>query len=200
MYRPVNISDLTAAVNGFIVLIGMKSKPGAAPRGRPREFDADRALDAALELFWRKGYEGTSLSDLTAAMGINRPSLYAAFGNKEALFCKALRRYAEGPAAFVRAALDEPTARAAVERLLYEAADRQTGSDGPRGCLVVHGALSCGEEAEPVRQALIAHRAAVQAALRERFERARSDGDLPPGADPADLPGYRPPLPQGLAG
>ena len=81
-------------------------------KGRPREFDADEALDRALEIFWRKGYEGASLAELTEAMGINRPSLYAAFGNKEALFRRALDRYAEGPAAYTREALNAPTARA----------------------------------------------------------------------------------------
>ena len=90
----------------------MKLKIVARARGRPREFDCDQALDRALQLFWEKGYEGTSLSDLTRAMGINRPSLYAAFGNKEALFRRVLDRYAEGPAAYFREALTEPTARA----------------------------------------------------------------------------------------
>src|SRR5437667_4349935 len=84
-------------------------------RGRPRAFDIDKALDRALKVFWRKGYEGASLPDLTKAMGINRPSLYAAFGNKEAFFRKALARYIEGPAAYVREALNQPTARAVVE-------------------------------------------------------------------------------------
>src|SRR3989441_4990422 len=88
------------------------------PRGRPRTFDTDKALDKALKVFWRKGYEGASLPDLTAAMGINRPSLYAAFGNKEALFKKAVERYSTGPAGFFSQALAQPTARAVVERLL----------------------------------------------------------------------------------
>src|SRR6202011_4012331 len=95
----------------------------AVAMGRPRAFDVDRALDRALHLFWRKGYEGTSLSDLTQAMGINRPSLYAAFGDKEALFRRALDRYADGPAAHVRAALDQPTARAVVDHFLRRMAD-----------------------------------------------------------------------------
>src|SRR5437763_10008756 len=93
--------------------------PTPAPRrGRPRAFDLDKALDRALQVFWRKGYEGASLPDLTQAMGINRPSLYAAFGSKEELFRRALDRYAEGPASYVREALNEPTTRAVAERLL----------------------------------------------------------------------------------
>src|SRR5215470_17396797 len=104
---------------------------------RSREFDVDTAADQALRLFWTKGYEGTTLSDLTRAMGINRPSLYAAFGSKEELFRKALDRYAEGPAAFMREALDEPTARAVAERLLGGATDRATDRRNPRGCLMV---------------------------------------------------------------
>src|SRR5579859_961406 len=96
----------------------MEPVKAARPKGRPRDFDVDRALDHALHVFWRKGYEGTSLSDLTRAMGINRPSLYAAFGDKAALFRKVLDRYAEGPASHVRAALAQPTARGVVDRLL----------------------------------------------------------------------------------
>src|SRR5947209_16697338 len=112
-----------------------KPRKPRTPAGRPRSFDLDKALDAALQVFWRKGYEGASLSDLTQAMGINRPSLYAAFGDKEMLFRKALDRYASGPAAYVSEALKEPTARAAIERLLREAADSLTNPHNPPGCL-----------------------------------------------------------------
>src|SRR5688500_4799575 len=126
-------------------------KTTTRPRGRPRAFDADRALGRALKVFWRKGYEGASLPDLTKAMGINRPSLYAAFGNKEALFRKVLDRYAEGPAGYARAALDAPTARGVVERLLFGAVEMQSDRRNPRGCLLVQGALSCGDQAAPVR-------------------------------------------------
>src|SRR6187431_1625810 len=99
----------------------MRKQPAAL--GRPREFDVDEALDRAMGVFWRKGYEGASLPELTAAMGINRPSLYAAFGNKESLFKKALGRYVEGPASHVRAALAAPTARKVAEGVLYGSVD-----------------------------------------------------------------------------
>ena len=85
--------------------------------GRPREFDVDKALDLALQVFWRKGYEGASMADLTEAMGITKPSLYAAFGNKEELFRKALDRYVDGPGGYFQVALAKPTARAVVEHL-----------------------------------------------------------------------------------
>jgi AcrR family transcriptional regulator len=160
------------------------------PTGRPREFDLDQALDRALRVFWRKGYEGTTLPDLTKAMGINRPSLYAAFGSKEGLFRKALDRYAEGPACYVREALNEPTARAVAERLLGGAIDVVTDRRNPRGCLMVQGALACGEAAESVRRELVSRRLAGEAAIRERFERAMSDGDLPVDSHPADLARY----------
>jgi AcrR family transcriptional regulator len=159
----------------------------ASPRGRRRAFEVTRALDVALRVFWRKGYEGASLDDLTSAMGINRPSLYAAFGNKESLFRQAMDRYAEGPAAFVQEALDGPTARAAVERLLFGAAAALTGPRNPPGCLAVHGALAAGETAQGIRKELVARRAVYQTDLRRRFERARREGDLPAAVNCADL-------------
>ena len=169
------------------------------PKGRPREFDVDEALDRALRVFWRRGYEGATLPDLTKAMGINRPSLYAAFGSKEELFRKALDRYVEGPAAFVREALNEPTARAVAERLLGGAIDLLTDRRNPRGCLIVQGALACGGSAESVRREVAARRVAGEVALRQRFERARADGDLPAEADSADLARYVVTVMRGMA-
>lgn len=168
-------------------------------KGRPREFDADEVLDRALEVFWRKGYEGASLSELTEAMGINRPSLYAAFGNKEELFRKALDRYADGPAAYTREALNAPTARAVVEGLLRGAADALTDPAHPPGCLGVHGALSCGEAAETIREELCGRRAAYELLLRQRFERAKAEGDLAADADCADLARLVTTVAQGMA-
>jgi len=177
----------------------MKMKRSDAARGRPCAFDKDKALERALLVFWQRGYEGTALSDLTRAMGINRPSLYAAFGNKEALFRKAVDRYTEGPAAYVREALDQPTARAVAERLLRGAADLQADPRTPRGCLIVHGALASGKKAGRIRRELISRRAAGVAALRERFERAKVDGDLPADADPPALARYLATIVHGLA-
>src|SRR6059058_5432561 len=126
--------------------MGMKAKRQAASTvGRPRAFDVDEALDQALKVFWRKGYEGASLPDLTRAMGINRPSLYAAFGNKEALFRKVMDRYTTGPAGYACDALQAPTAREVVERLFRGALAAQADPRNPRGCLMIQGALTCGD-------------------------------------------------------
>ena len=167
--------------------------------GRPRAFDPEEAVDAALKVFWEKGYEGASLSDLTQAMGINRPSLYAAFGDKEALFRRAVDRYVHGPASYMGQALEEPTARAAVERLLEGAAGLRAAASQPRGCLLVNGALACGDESASVRADLAARRAAGELAIRRRLARARSEGDLPHDADPADLARFVATVMQGLA-
>ena len=192
---------------GYIVFLrerkakmrAMKARKFTRRPGRPRTFDTDKALDGAVRVFWRKGYEGASLSALTKAMGINRPSLYAAFGDKKDLFRKALDRYAEGPARYLREALSQPTARAVVERLLHAAACRQADRHGPRGCLLVQGALACGDAAESARRELNARRAAAETAIRRRLERAKREGDLPAGSHPAHLARYLATIMQGMA-
>jgi AcrR family transcriptional regulator len=176
-------------------LLKNEKNESAVQRGRPREFDTDEALDRALEVFWRKGYEGASISELTEAMGINRPSLYAAFGNKEELFRKALDRYVQGPAAYTYEALDEPTAHAVAERFLREAADAVTSPDNPHGCL----ALACGDAAASIKQELSERQARWQSALRRRLERARREGDLAQVANCADLAQYIATVGQGMA-
>lgn len=155
--------------------------------GRPREFNTEEALDKALNVFWEKGYEGASLPDLTEAMGINRPSLYAAFGNKEELFRKALDRYVEKKKKYLEETLSEPTAKKAIAKLLYAIADGSACSETPKGCLLVQGALSCGDEAQAIKQELAARRAATESALRRRFERGIAEGDVPPTASASDL-------------
>lgn len=167
--------------------------------GRPRKFDPDKALDRALKVFWKKGYEGTSLPDLTRAMRINRPSMYAAFGNKEALFRKALDRYVAVHHEMLAEALRAPTARAAIERLLFASAGAQCSSGNPRGCMLVSGALSCGSEGEPIRRELIARRGVVECMLRERFEQALRDGELRDGVSAADLARFYATVMQGMS-
>jgi AcrR family transcriptional regulator len=155
--------------------------------GRPRSFDVDEALDKAMEVFWRHGYDGATLAELTDAMGIKPPSLYAAFGNKEGLLKAALDRYAQRRAEHVAQIVSAPTAREVAERLLFGIADSQTDPKNPPGCLLVQGGLACGAGSENVPFELAAKRAETEAELRERFAQARSEGDLPADADPAAL-------------
>jgi AcrR family transcriptional regulator len=157
--------------------------PAIKPRlGRPRSFDREQALDAAMRVFWQQGYEGASLTALTDAMDINRPSLYAAFGDKAGLFREAVARYGTGPGRYVRRALGQPKARQVAEMLLRGAVAVATDDANP-GCLWVQGALVASTEGEPIRQEMIAIRDGGTAQVRERFERARREGDLPTGTD-----------------
>jgi AcrR family transcriptional regulator len=167
--------------------------------GRPREFDADAALDAAVAVFWEKGFEEATIDDLTAAMGINRPSLYAAFGNKEELFRKALDRYANGAAGYVRKALEKPTAREAAEALLRGSVELLANPKNPGGCLVVQAALPCGSATDAVHRELTAVRRSGLEVIRKRLEVARSAGDLPADADCATLARYLATVMHGLA-
>jgi AcrR family transcriptional regulator len=169
--------------------IGMKSETAAQP-GRPRAFDTDVALERAMHVFWAKGYEGASLSDLTQAMRINRPSLYAAFGNKERLFGKVLDRYMNGPLAFFQKALATQKARDVIEQIFFGVANMAGDPRVPAGCLVVQGALACGDAAGSVRKEIAARRAAAKGALRRRLQQAKREGDLPKNADPAELAHY----------
>ncbi|AXO32940.1 TetR/AcrR family transcriptional regulator [Micromonospora chalcea] len=156
---------------------------GTPTPGRPRAFDEQTVLDRAAEVFWRHGYEGASLSSLTSAMGINRPSLYATFGSKEELFRRAFARYHETNLANARAALEQPTAYAAVESFLRASADGLTADDHPAGCLSIQGGLSCSPENTRISEMLAAGRAATETALEERLSRAAKEGDLPEGVD-----------------
>jgi AcrR family transcriptional regulator len=177
----------------------METSTGTAARGRPREFCVDDALSAALRVFWSKGYEGASLNDLTEAMGITRPSLYAAFGNKEALFRKALDLYEREKLAYVGAALEAPTARGVAERLLHGALQMQISGSDPKGCLGVISSVACGAEAESIKAEVLLRRASSDAAILRRFERAKAEGDLPAHIEPAGLASYLTALCQGLA-
>jgi AcrR family transcriptional regulator len=160
----------------------VKVRPGEErARGRPREFDTDKALDRAMRVFWQKGFLGASVTDLTRAMRIGRPSLYAAFGDKEHLFREALERYFEGPSAYARESLGAPTARAVVEEILYGAINMLTGPSSPATCMWVRCALSSGDGA--LRAEFAAQRAEGHALLRKRFDDAVAAGDLPTGTN-----------------
>jgi len=161
----------------------METETVTAARGRPREFDLEEALAAALRVFWEKGYEGASLTDLTEAMGITRPSLYAAFGNKEALFKRALDLYETEKLAYVGRALDAPTARGVAQRLLEGSIENVT-SECP-GCLGVIVSVSCGSTESPIQQDVRARAQSSRTALVERMQRAIDEGDftLPVSAD-----------------
>lgn len=152
-------------------------------RGRPRSFDADAALEKALIVFWEHGYEGASLTMLTETMGISRKSMYAAFGNKEELFLKVLERYERGPGAYVRESVREPTAREVARAFLDGAVHAGTQADRPAGCLGVRAALAVGAAGQSVQSVLTVWRAQSQADLRERFQQAADEGDLPVDAD-----------------
>ncbi len=167
--------------------------------GRPRAFDEGTVLDRATEVFWRHGYEGASLTTLTTAMGINRPSLYAAFGNKEQLFERAFARYRDTQLAHIRAALDQPTAYEALETFLRSSVDGLTADDHPRGCLSIQGGLACAPENARVAEVLAAGRAANEAAVEERLTRAAAEGDLPPGVDPRAVARFVASLSEGFA-
>ena len=177
----------------------MEDSSCPAIKGRPREFCVHGALAAALRVFWSKGYEGASLSDLTEAMGITRPSLYAAFGNKEALFRKALDLYEREKLGYMRTALEAPTARGVAERLLRGALQMQSSSCDPKGCLGVISSVACGVEAEGIKSEVIARRASSHKALVERFEQASREGELPDGLDAEGLARYLLALLQGLS-
>ena len=170
-----------------------------ATKGRPREFCLDEALAAALRVFWSKGYEGASMAELTEAMGITKPSLYAAFGNKEALFCKTLDLYEREKLAYVGKALAQPTVRAVAEHMLRGSVENQTSSCEPRGCLGVISSVACGAEAESIRDMVHERSKVAKAALIERMQRGKAEGDLPDHIDVEALTGFLYAILQGMA-
>lgn len=179
--------------------IGMECSAVTKTRGRPREFDPEIALAAALRVFWRHGYEGALMAELTEAMGITKPSLYACFGNKEALFKKALDLYEREKLCYVNTALEAPTARAVAKRLLRGALDTHCGGSDPRGCLSVISTIVRAAEAPSIREHVFARRASSDAAVVARFERAKAEGDIPENVDPTSLAQCLTTIIQGIA-
>jgi len=167
--------------------------------GRPREFDTNDALDKAVEVFWRQGYEGTTLMDLTRAMGISKPSLYSAFGSKEETFKKALTRYARVDMAYVDDALAEPTAFDVASHYLNANVAAVTTPGKPAGCLSIQGGLSSSTEDRSVIDFLNASRADAADRFTARFTRAQNEGDLASEETPADLAAYVTTVSAGIA-
>ena len=158
-------------------------------RGRPRSFDCDAALCAAMEVFREKGYEGASISDLTEAMGINPPSLYAAFGDKEGLFLECVKRYREHMMEECPYA-DQGDAREAMERLLVDLAHYFTDASHARGCLMLMASTTAASTSPKLQELLAEERAAGKARLKARIERGVKDGDLPPDTDVSGLANF----------
>lgn len=166
---------------------------------RPREFDEDEVLQAALRVFWEKGYEGTALTDLLAATGLTKSSLYKAFGSKERLFWRVVERYQRDFLDFRHEALAEPTPRRIAERLLDGITELHSGGVNPVGCLELNTALAGSTDAEPIRKKLIRGRERFRLRLRDRFEETMAAAPLPPGMTSDDAASLIISLIQGLA-
>lgn len=175
------------------------TEAAARPRGRPRSFDREAALQAAMDVFWKKGYEATSIHDLTDAMGINPPSLYAAFGDKEHLYLAAVERYQAWRREQVGRTLDAaPTAREAIERLLREYVIELTKACHPAGCMLAMSA-ACSSASADAQEALAGRRAQARKRLKERIDRGVREGDVPAGTDAASLADFFTTVVTGLA-
>jgi len=165
-------------------------KTGNGKTGRPISFDKDAALEAAMLLFWKRGYEGTSMADLTQVMGLNPSSIYAAFGDKHALFSLAVKRYIDSRAQYAIKPLEEPTLARVIRGLFYNTVMFLSTPGHPPNCMSLAGAMGCGVDATPARDLLREIRKQNQAAMRERLRKARRSGELPKGINVDDYTRY----------
>jgi AcrR family transcriptional regulator len=179
----------------------MKKPNAASPRktGRPLSFDRDAALHAAMLLFWKHGYESTSLADLTAAMGVTPPSIYAAFGDKKGLFREAVGLYVSGPVTAESIIAQAATARAAAAALLTGSAVAFTGRDTPAGCLLATSTISCSTAAADVQKELAAIRGGIEKRLKEKILRAMESGEIQGKVDADALAGHVMAVIQGMS-
>jgi len=161
-----------------------------ATKGRPRSFDEDQAIDAAMRVFWEKSFEGTTMTDLTDATGLSRSSIHAAFGSKEGLFLKAVERYKSGPITYIPKALAEPTLPRAIEALFRGMVNSLSIPGNPKGCLSIHGALACGTERELVTQVMTKWRRSNENLIEERIQQAQREGELGRNVNAADYARY----------
>jgi AcrR family transcriptional regulator len=177
----------------------MKSCTDRKSPGRPRAFSCEAVLDTAMRLFARKGYTATSMSDLTEATGVNRPSIYAAFGSKGKLFSRAVARYMDAGDAHVAQSLASATAREGVERLLRDGVTMFTSPEGVGGCFFTQGPLTGPGTSDAMKQDFHHRRATIQRALARRFERAIESGELARSTSPKDLARFYSVVMQGIA-
>jgi AcrR family transcriptional regulator len=153
-------------------------KTGSGKTGRPISFDRDAALEAAMLLFWKRGFEGTSMADLTQAMGLNPSSIYAAFGDKNALFSLAVKRYMDSRAQYATKALEEPTLKRVIRALFDNTIAFLTTPGHPPTCMTLAGAVGCSVDATPARDLMTEIRKQNQVAMRERLIKARKSEEL----------------------
>jgi len=168
-------------------------------RGRPRKFDKEVALEIALDLFRRKGFDNTSLEDLTSALNVNKPSLYAAFGNKEQLFQEVLEAYISGPTAYFYEVLNERSSKEVVRKLLTRSIELLFYNESPYGCLIVMSTASEELRKTGIQQKLVSALKEHQQKLAECFEQAKIKGELEKTADPKQLAMYVVTLHKGLS-
>lgn len=168
-------------------------------RGRPPTFNHDEALEKAMQTFWTFGYEGTSMAALIEAMDMNKPSIYATFGNKEALFNQVLDKYVSGPSVFVKEAMAETSSYQMAKTFLTKAVELLTQNRNPRGCMIVQGALTCGPEAEMIQKKLIAYRANLEEGFKKHFDLAKDNRDLPEDTNTMALAKYLATIHQGIS-
>jgi AcrR family transcriptional regulator len=165
-------------------------KTGNGKTGRPIGFDKDAALEAAMLLFWERGYEGTSMAHLTQAMGLNPSSIYAAFGDKHALFQLAVKRYMDIRAEYATKALQEPTLEKTIRALFSSTVAFLTTPGHPPTCMTLAGAVGCSLDATPARDLMTEIRKQNEVAMRKRFLQARKSGELPKGVNVDDFTRY----------
>ncbi|MGW5362013.1 TetR/AcrR family transcriptional regulator [Actinopolymorpha pittospori] len=168
-------------------------------RGRPREFDLDHVLQAALNVFWGKGYEGSTMADLSAATGLNPGSIYAAFGSKAGLFKQVVDRYVATAFSYGSHSVEADSVREVIRRWLTGASESATGETTPAGCLLVQGALVTGDAAREVGQDLTDRRKAAWVMLTERFAQAQQSCDLSADVEPRVAARYVVALAEGIA-
>ena len=165
-------------------------KTGNGKTGRPIGFDKDAALEAAMLLFWERGYEGTSMADLTQAMNLNPSSIYAAFGDKQALFSLTVQHYMATRAQYAVEALDQPTLEKVIRALFDKTVEFLTTPGHPPTCMTLAGAMGCSVDAAPARDLMKEIRKRNEIAIKERLLKARKSGELPAGMNVDDYTRY----------